>query len=133
MSMGDNHICRLVGKGTNSIRMYNGTLRELEARYIPHMTKNLISVGALGAEGLRRTLGEDILKMSSDSLVILKGIRRNEYYLMGSAELTSSGQLDGDSITSWHSGHRQVSLKSDQALRAASTCHLKARESSVLD
>jgi len=36
--------------------------------------------------------------MSSGSLVVLKGIRHNMYYLMGSAiiELASLEQLDGD-------------------------------------
>jgi len=48
ISMGDDHICRLVGKGTIHIKMYGGTIRKLkEVRSIPRMTKNLISVGAL--------------------------------------------------------------------------------------
>ena len=69
MSMGDDQTCRLVGRGTVHIRMYDGTLRELkEVRYIPSMTKNIISVGALEAEGLRGTLGEGVLKMCSGSL-----------------------------------------------------------------
>jgi len=137
MSLGDDHTYRLVGKGTVRIRMYDGTLRELKkVRYIPRMTKNLISIRALEAEGLRGTLGEGILKMSSGSLVVLKDIRRkNVYYLMGSAVtgLASSRQLNGDSIRSWHSGHGQISLKSDQTLIGVSTCHLEARDSSVLD
>ena len=71
----------MVGKGTIRIRMYDGTLRELkEVRYIPSMTKNIISIGALKVEGLRRTFREGILKMSNDSLVVLKGIRRNNMY-----------------------------------------------------
>ena len=100
------------------------------------MMKNLISVGALEAEGFRETLEESVLKMSSRSLIVLKGITcNNVYYLMGSAitGMVFSRQLDGNSIRSWHSGHRQVGLKSDQALRGASTCHLGARDSSVLD
>ena len=83
--------------------MYDGTVRVLkEVRYIPSMTKNIISVGVLKAEGLKGTLGEGILKMSSGSLVLLKGIRRNVYYLMGSVVtgLASSRQLDGDSTRS---------------------------------
>jgi len=95
ISMGDGHTCRLVGKGTVRIKMYDGTLRELKkVRYIPSMTKNIISIGALEAKGLRGTLGEGVLRMSSGSLVVLKGIRRNNvYYLMGSAVtgLASSG------------------------------------------
>jgi len=89
------HICprrelfasfKLVGKSTIRIRMYDGILRNLkEVRYIPSMTKNIISIGALEVEGLRWTIGEGVLKMSSGSLVILKGIRRNNvYYLMSS-------------------------------------------------
>ena len=55
-------------------------MRELKkVRYIPCMTKNLTPVGALKAEGLRGALGEGVLKMSSNSLVVLKGIRRNMY------------------------------------------------------
>jgi len=50
------------------------------------LKKNVILIGVLKAQGLRETLGEGILKMFSDSLVILKGIRRNNlYYLRGSA------------------------------------------------
>ena len=37
------------------------------------LQKNLISVGDLEAQGLRGTIGEDVLKMSSGSLVVLKG------------------------------------------------------------
>ena len=62
-------------------------VRELkDVMYVPQLKKNLISVGGLETQGLRETLGEGILKMFSDSLVILKGIRRNNlYYLRGSA------------------------------------------------
>jgi len=87
ISMGDDHICRLVCKDVVRIKMYDGTMRELkDVRYIPRMTKNLISVGALKVESLRETLGEGVLKISSGSLLVLKGIRRNNvYYLIGSA------------------------------------------------
>ena len=98
--------------------------------------EELISVEGLKAEDLRGTLREGVLKISSSSLVVLKSIRRNNlYYLMGSAVtgLATSGQLDGDSIRSWHSRHRQVGLKSDQANGGALTCHLEACDSSVLD
>jgi len=77
-------------------------MRELkEVRYIPSITKNIISVRVLEAEGLRGTLGEGVLKMSRGLLVVLKDSRCNKvYYLMGSVvtELASSRQLDGNSI-----------------------------------
>ena len=50
-------------------------MRELKGvRYVPSMSKNLISVRALEVEDIRGTPGEGILKMSSSSLVVLKGI-----------------------------------------------------------
>ena len=53
-------------------------IRELkDVRYVPQLKKNLISVGVLKTQSLRGTLGEGILKMSSDSLVVLKDIRNN--------------------------------------------------------
>ena len=62
----------VVGKSTVRIKIYDGTVRELkEVRYIPCMTKNIISVGALEVEGLRGTLGEGVLKMFNASLVVL--------------------------------------------------------------
>ena len=57
----------------------------------------MISVGGLEAQGLRGTLKEDVLKMSSGLLMVLKVIQRNNlYYLKGSAvteNLTASGHL----------------------------------------
>ena len=57
MSMRDNQTCWLVGKGTVRIKIYDGTMREFkDVRYISRITKNLISIGALKAEGLRELL-----------------------------------------------------------------------------
>ena len=70
-------------------------------RYVPQLKKNLISVGALEAQSLRRTLEEDVLKMFGSLLVILKGIQCNNlYYSKGSTvteNLTVSEYLEGDS------------------------------------
>ena len=98
-------------------------------RYVLRMMKNLISVGTLEAEGLRGTLGEGVLKMSSGSLVVLKGIRHDSlYYLKGRVEignLVSSERLNG---APWNSRVRQRFLHSLQAvakqgaLKDAVTC-----------
>jgi len=81
--------------------MYDEIMRELkDVRYIPRMTKNLISVGVFEVEGLRETLREGVLKMYSGSLAIVNGIRcNNVYYLIGSAVtgLAFSERMDGDS------------------------------------
>ena len=58
--------------------------------------------------------------MFSGSLVVLKGIRRNNlYYLKGSTiteNLTASKYLEGDSTRLWQMRLRHVSLDSLQAL-----------------
>jgi len=79
------------------------------------LKKNLISVGALKAQDLRETLGEGVLKIFSGSLVILKGIQRNNlYYLRGSAVIETSVHLEDDSIRLWHIrfGHEKEVLES---------------------
>ena len=75
------------------------------------MAKNIISVAALKVQDLRGILREGVLKMSSGSFVVLKGIRCNMYYLMGSTVtgLALSGQLNSDSSRSWHSGLDKLS------------------------
>ena len=72
--------------GAVHIKLFDEMIRELkDVRYVSQLHKNLISVGALKVQGLRGTLEERVLKISSGSLVVLKGIRRNNlYYMMGS-------------------------------------------------
>ena len=114
-------------------------MKELkDVKYVTRMTKNLISVGALEAKGLRGTLGESVLKMSSGSLVVLKEIRCiNLYYLKGSVvigNLVSSEQLN---LSNLRIGH--VCLDTLQAvakqrvLKGAMTCNRNSCEHSVLD
>jgi len=60
---------------SGEFQLFGGMIRELKnVRYVPQLNKNLISVGALEAQGLRGTFGEGVLKMSSGSLLVLKGI-----------------------------------------------------------
>jgi len=84
------------------------------------LKKNLISVKALEVHGLRGTLGEDIFKILSGSLVVLKGIRCNNlYYLKGSAvteNLVASRHLEGDSTRLWQMRLEHIGLDSLQAL-----------------
>jgi len=115
VSLGDGHICQIEGICTVSIKLFDGMIRELkDVRYVPQLKKNLISVGALEAQGLRETIGEGVLEMSSDSLVVLKGIRRNNlYYVKGSAateNMIASEQLEGDSIRLWQLRLEHVDL-----------------------
>jgi len=74
------------GIGTVCIKMFDGIVRELkEVRYVPQLKRNLISVGALETLGLVVSIRDGVLKMTKGSIVVMKGVRRNNlYYLKGS-------------------------------------------------
>jgi len=75
VSLGHEYTCHIEEICTAHIKLSNGMVRELkDVRDVSQLNKNLILVRDLEAQGMRETLGECILKMSSDSLVVLKGI-----------------------------------------------------------
>jgi len=90
--MGDDRPCNMKGIGTVHINMFDGMVRELtEVRYVPQLKKNLISVGALKALGLEVSIRDGVLKMIRGSMVVLKGVRRNNLYYLKSS--TVIGQV----------------------------------------
>ena len=53
--------------------------------YVAQLKRNLISVGALEALGLVVSIRDGVLKMTKGSMVVMKGVHRNNlYYLKGS-------------------------------------------------
>ena len=66
--------------------MFDGMVRELkDVRYVSQLKRNLISVGALKALGLEVSIVDSVLKMTTGSMIVLKGVQRNNlYYLKGS-------------------------------------------------
>jgi len=84
--MGDDHPCNVEGMGIVRIKMDDGIVRELkEVRYVPQLKRNLISVGTLEELDLVVSIRDGVLKMIKGSMVVMKGVRRNNlYYLKGS-------------------------------------------------
>ena len=82
--------------------------------------KNLISVGALETLGLEVSIRDGVLKMTKGSMVVLKGVRRNNlYYLIGSTvtgHVATSIDSDNDSTRLWHMRLGHTGKKSLQAL-----------------
>ena len=61
-------------------------------KYEPQLKKNLISVGALEILGLMVSIRDSVFKMTKGSMVVMKGIHRNNlYYLKGS---TVTGKVE---------------------------------------
>jgi len=84
--MGDDHPCNMEGIDIVRIKIFDGIVQKLkEVRYVPQLKKNLISVGILETLGLVVSIRDGVLKMTKGSMVVMKGIRRNNlYYLKGS-------------------------------------------------
>jgi len=90
--MGDDRPCNMEGICTVQIKIFDGMVRELKAvRYVHQLKRNLISVGVLETLGLEISIRDSVLKMTKGSMVILKGVYRNNLnYLKGS---TVTGQV----------------------------------------
>jgi len=87
--MGDGHPCTMEGVGTIQIKMFDGMVRELkEVRYVPQLKRNLISVGTLETLGLVVSIKDGVLKMTKDSMVVLKAVRQNNFYYLKGSTIT---------------------------------------------
>jgi hypothetical protein len=72
--MGDDNPCDIVGVGSVQIKAHDGMTRTLQnVRYIPGVSRNLISLGTLDAEGFKYSGSSGVLKVSKGSLVCLVG------------------------------------------------------------
>ena len=61
-------------------------MRTEESEVCPQLKRNLISVGALEALGYGVSVRDGVLKITRGSMVVLKGVRRNNlHYLLGGA------------------------------------------------
>ena len=62
------------GIGTVHIKIFDGMVRELkEVRCVLQLKRNLISVDALEALGLKVSIRDGVLKMIRGPMVVLKG------------------------------------------------------------
>ena len=91
----DNQPCKIAGIGSISLKNHDGSTRVLiDVRYIPKHEKNLISLGTLESKGFTIIMQNEILKVVSEALVVMKGIRRNNLYLyQGSTALGTTAAV----------------------------------------
>ena len=72
------HLSKIVGIETVRIKMFNGVIRTLiNARHVPDLKRNLISLNALDAKGYKYTSEGGVVKVNKSSLVIMKGQQRS--------------------------------------------------------
>ncbi|GJZ43815.1 retrovirus-related pol polyprotein from transposon TNT 1-94 [Tanacetum coccineum] len=87
--LGDNRACVIMGTGKVRVQMKDGSSFVLEnARYIPELKRNLISLGTLDREGYTVKLQNGRVKVIKGSLMVLSGTMKGNcvYSLDGWAE-----------------------------------------------
>ncbi|KAJ0511953.1 putative RNA-directed DNA polymerase [Helianthus annuus] len=84
VKLGDDRACMIEGHGTIVLKLTNGTEVELSnARYIPKLTKNLISLGTCESNGYTVSLKHGKARVIKGSMVVLTGTRRaNDIYVL---------------------------------------------------
>lgn len=102
----------LTTHGIGSIRLKNhdGSIRTLkDVRYVPSLSKNLISLGTLEEKGFRFQSEDGVMKIISGALVVMKGVRKNNrlyHYqgttIIGTAAVASSDEQESEAAKLWH-------------------------------
>ena len=76
--MGSGDVNYITEMSSIRLRNHDASIRVLiDVRYVSNLKKNLISLGALESKGLVVIIRDGVLDVISDSLLAIKGIRRN--------------------------------------------------------
>ncbi|KAH9751243.1 Integrase catalytic domain-containing protein [Citrus sinensis] len=104
--MGNNSVCKVVGIGTVSLKMYNGMVRELtQVRHVPELKSNMISIGMLDQIGCVIKAEKRILKVVKGSIIIMKGTKLNGLYVLnGQTTVGEASVIENseDKARLWH-------------------------------
>ena len=74
--MGNNVARKVIVKGTMQIKMHDGMIRTLtDVRDVPDLKRNLISLGTLEALGCKYTTEGGVMKVTRNSLVVMKRLQ----------------------------------------------------------
>ena len=92
--MGNNHSCKTVGLGSVRIKMHDGVVKTLlDVRHVPELRKNLISEGVLDSGGCKIVTWEGVKKVVRGSLVVMKGIRQGNLYVLSGTTVTDGATV----------------------------------------
>ncbi|XP_071932870.1 uncharacterized protein [Coffea arabica] len=98
--MGNNAVCKVVGKGTIQIKMYDGIVRTLtNVRHVPDLKKNLISLGTFESIGCRYSGGNGVLKITRGALVVMKTHRSGTLYILQGSTVTGAAAVSTSSLS----------------------------------
>ena len=79
--IGDAKACEILGIGRAKVDLGNGTSLTLsDVRFVPKLTKNLISVGQLDDDGYKTVFSHGSWKMTKGSMIIARGKKVGSLY-----------------------------------------------------
>ena len=83
--LGNDQSCAIEGSGTVAFKMHDGITRSLTGvRYVPDLSRNLISLSVLDDMQIESKIKEGQMKICKGSMTIMKGIKKEGlYYLVG--------------------------------------------------
>jgi len=107
--MRNNMPCKTIGIRSIKIRMHDGIVRTLSnVRHVPDLKKNLISLGILDSNGYKFSAEGGVMRVSKDSLVVMKGKKADTLYILqgstviGDDVVSMSEDSDLDTTRLWH-------------------------------
>ena len=117
----NNNPCATTGIGSIRLKNHDGSIRILtDVRYVPSLTKNLISVGTLESKGFTVMAKDGVMKVISGALVVMKGIRKNNnlYYYHGSTitGIVAAASSDDREIEATRLWHRRLGHAGEKSL-----------------
>ena len=143
--LSDNQPCKIAEIGSISLKNHDRLTRMLiDVRYIPKLEKNLIFFETLESKGFTIIMQNEILKVVSGALVVMKGIKRNNLYLyqgstaVGTVAAVSEANKVAEMSRLWHmrlghAGEKSLQTLTMQGLlKGVKTCKLDFCEQCVL-
>ena len=116
--MENNSVCKVVGVGTVSLKMYDDMVRELtQVRYVPKLKRNLISIFMLDQIGCVIKAGKKILKVVKGSIVIMKGTKLNGLYVLNRQTIIGEASVTENSEDKARLGHLRLGHMSERELK----------------
>ncbi|KAH9670612.1 hypothetical protein KPL70_017043 [Citrus sinensis] len=115
--MGNDSSCRVVGRGSIRLEMFDGMIRELrDVRHVPDLKRNLISLGMLDKIGCLVKLEPGTLKVLKGSMVVMKRNMSNGLYVLQESAITGDVAVSNQKTNKTMLWHMRLGHMSERGL-----------------
>jgi len=116
--------CKTISIGSIKIRMHDGIIRMLSnVRHVSDLKKNLISLGTLKSNGYKFLAEGRVLRVSKNSLVVMKGKKVNTLYILQGSTMTGDAAvlvLEDPYLDTTRLWHKRLGYMSERELHVLS-------------